>query len=181
MRRLVAFLSNGLNFVMRGPGTLSIDRTKPFNPAMFIGNGWTIWRGPKEGNGLKGDEAQDTASLALAEIGFASVLFTACLKDGETVITGKEKLARHIQAKHIRLDAKVGQCLLEEKGQATLEWLYQTFGVTWFELPGTVLRFSDGDRCFLCLYRDVYGKWRWDCYWLGSDRLAEDPSAVLAS
>src|SRR3989344_8999501 len=88
--RLAAFVNNRITFVMKGPGLLIIDRTKPFNPAAFIGNGWAIWRGPKDGNGLAGEEAQDTVSLKFTEIDFARVLFTSRLKDGETSITGEE-------------------------------------------------------------------------------------------
>jgi hypothetical protein len=180
-RRLIAFLNNGLHFIMKGQGTLIVDRTKPFGPTKFIGGGWTIWRGPKDGNGLTGEEEQDARSLARTEIDFAKMLFTSCLKDGETSITGEEKLARHLAMKHVRPDAKVGQDLLEEKNQTTLEWLYKTFGITWFELPGTVLRSGYGDRYFLYLCRGGNGRWRWSCGWLGGDRNAEAPSAVLAS
>lgn len=178
-RRLVAFLNNGLNFVMKDPGVLLINRTKPFDPATFIGIGWTIWRGPKDGNGLKGEEEQDARSLAMTEIDFSKALFTACIKEGELYITGEEKLTRHMATNHVRLDARVGQALLEECGQATLNWLYTTFNITWFELPGTVLRDSDGDRCFLCLCRSDDGRWDWNCYWLGNDRDATHVSAVL--
>ena len=179
-RRLTLFIQNGMNFVMKGPGALIVDRTKPFN-AEFIGSDWTIWLGAKDGDGLKGKEAQDPASLALTEIDFAKVLFTTCLNEGETSITGEEKLARHFAAGHIRLDVKIGQCLYKEKGQATLEWLYQTFGITWFELPGTELRRSNGSRYVLYLGRDGDGRWRWGCSWLELDRHAGNPSAVLAS
>lgn len=179
--RVAAFVNNGLSFVMKGPGVLTVDRTKPFDPAKFIGGGWTIWRGPKDGQGLEGEEEQDARSLKLAEADFANVLFTACLKDDETRVTGEEKLARHIAAGHIRLDAKVGQTLLAEKGQATLNWLYDTFGITWFELPGTTLRIAGGLRYFLCLYRGGSGRWDWDYDWLGLGRSVESPSAVLAS
>ncbi|MBI4088972.1 hypothetical protein HY415_02650 [Candidatus Kaiserbacteria bacterium] len=179
-RRLKAFLNNGLSFMMKGPSALIIDRTKPFNPAAFIGSGWTIWRGTTNGDGLTGEEEQDARSLELTEINFATVLFTACLEDGETSIIGEEKLARHIAAKHIRLDARIGQCLFEEKGQAACEWLYQTFGIRWFELSGTVLRNGFGSRCFLFLYRNNDGRWYWSYDWLGSNRDAENPSAVLA-
>lgn len=180
-RRFALFLRNGANFVMKGLGVLIVDRTKPFDPVKFIGSGVTIWRGPKDGNGLTGEEAQDAASLARTEVDFAQVLFEHCLKKDESSITGEEKLVRHIAAKQVRLDAKIGQCLLEEKGQATLEWLFNTFGITWFELPGTVLRRSGGARCFLSLYRVDDGRWHWRYYWLVHNRLAKDPSAVLAS
>ena len=176
-RRFTQFLKNGANFVMKGPGALIVDRTKPFDTNKFL----PIWRGPKDGNGLTGEEEQDTRSLKHTEIDFAKAIFTVCLKDGESAITGEEKLARHTAAKHIRLDAKVGQDLLEEKGQATLEWLFNTFGIVWFELPGTTLRYSNGRRYFLCLYRDDDDRWRWSYYWLDSYRYARNPSAVLAS
>lgn len=179
--RVAAFVNNGLSFVMKGPGVLVIDRTKSFDPAKFIGDGWTIWRGPKNRNGLEGEEEQDARSLELTEFDFAKALFTACLTEGEARITGEEKLARHLAAGHIRLDARVGQALFEEKGHATLEWLYQTFGITWFELPGTTLRGADGLRYFLCLCRGDDGQWSWDYDWLGNGRDVKFPSAVLAS
>jgi hypothetical protein len=166
--RIIAFLNNRLCLITKGPSALLVDRTKPFNPAEFIGKGWTI-------------EAEDAKSLKLAEIDFAKVLFTACLKDGETVITGEEKLVRHIAAKHIRLDAKIGQCLFEEKDQVTLEWLHKTFGITWFELPGTILRRAGDRRYFLYLYRGGASRWDWSYDWLGDARPATVPSAVLAS
>mgnify|MGYP001607482926 len=172
--RIIAFWNNGLSFAMKGPGTLIVNRTKPFDLM-------PIWRGPKDGDGLTGEEEQDIRSLKLNRVDFAKVLSTACLKDGETPITGEEKLARHIVAKHIRLDAKFGQALYEEKGQATLEWLFNTFGITWLEFPGTVLRSDGGNRCFLYLCRDGLGRWYWSYRWLGSVRGATSPSAVLAS
>ncbi len=167
--------------IIKGPSSLIVDRIKPFDAAKFIGSGTTIWRGPKNGDGFTGEEEQDLASLTLTEFDFSKVLFEHCIKEGETVITGEEKLARHIAAKHIRLDARIGQGLYEEKGQATLEWLYQTFDVDWVELPGTTLRDSDGVRYFLFLYRDGYGRWRWFYGWLGRGRDVRRPSAVLAS
>lgn len=180
-RRLVAFLNNGLNFVMKSLGVLLINRTKSFDPVTFFGSGWTIWRGAKDGDGLKGEEDQDARSLALTEVDFSKVLFTACLKKGEPHITGEEKLSRHMAANHVRLDAWVGQALLEEDGQATLNWLYTTFNITWFELQGTVLCGSDGGRYFLCLYRDGGGEWHQSYYWLGHNRFATNMSAVLVT
>src|SRR3989344_4499628 len=160
--RIITFLNNGLRFVIKGPSSLIVDRTKPFNLM-------PIWRGPKDGSGLEGEEKQDARSLKLTEIDFAEVLFTTCLKDGESGITGNEKLLRHLAAKHIRLDAKIGQCLLEEKGWATLKWLYQIFGIIWLELPGTVLRGGDGLRYFLSLAcsRDGRNRWYWGYGGLG--------------
>ena len=79
-RRFALFLKNGASFVTKGPGLLVVDRTKPFDPSKFIGSGWTIWRGPKDGDGLTGEEAQDARSLKLVEIDFAKVLFEHGIK-----------------------------------------------------------------------------------------------------
>ncbi len=179
-RRLTLFFKNGANFVLKGLSALVVDRTKPFDPAKFVGKGVSIWRGPKGADGLKGEEDQDARSLKLTEVDFSGVLFEHCIKQGENSIKGEEKLTRLLAAGHIRLDAKIGQALYEEKGQATLEWLYNTFGITWFDLPGTVLRGTVGDRYVLYLYRDG-GRWHLRCRWLGYDCHVESPSAVLAS
>jgi hypothetical protein len=94
---------------------LSIDRTTPFNPAAFIGNAWTIWRGPADGTGLDGDEEQDERSLALTTIDLTTVRIETMLTEGERLITGEERLTRLKEKNHIRLDAKVFQTLWQNQ------------------------------------------------------------------
>ena len=146
---------------------LFIDRSKPFDPGTFIGAGW------KKRN-------QDRYSLSMREIDFCKVSFETCLKKGEVWITGKEKLERHEKAKHILADAKIGQTLLEEEGQKTLEYLYNKRGIAWFELLGTVLLGPDNCSYNLCLYRKS-GCWCWRHIRLSEDRGNVAPSLVLAS
>lgn len=161
---------------------LTINRVDPFDPATFIGEGWTIWRGLPKGKGLEGDEQQDARSLALTEVDFTKARFETCL-EGKTKITGEDRLCRldKLDKKDlIRADAKFGQTLYEEPGQKTLRWLYETYGVTWFELPGTILRGPRGYRHFLSLYRKDGGRWYWNFNWLDVDRHAESPALVFA-
>jgi len=163
---------------------LAINRAKPFDPAAFIGANWAIWRGPADADGLKGEERQDARSLALTEVDFTKARFETCLAEGETVITGEQRLTRLLDQKKdcIRADDNIGAALLNEPGQVTLEWLYQTHGVTWFELPGTELRSPNGYRRFLCLCRTDDGRWHWGYdRWLGNDRGAGSPALVFAS
>lgn len=120
-------------------------KLKPFNPETFIGPNWTI-------------ESQDQAALALNEIDFSQVTFQHGLKDDETHITGEEKLKR-LNGTGVLLDARVAQALYEEKDQKTLKWIYETHNISWFELAGSVLRDSSGDRCFLYLSRSDDGSW----------------------
>lgn len=154
-----------------------------FNPSTFVGSGWTIWKGPAKGDGLKGDEEQDKRSLALKEVDFRGMTkeanFLTGLEGSETVVTSEVKRARLI-AKAIQADARIGQALFEEEGQKTLRWL-DTLGITWFELLGTTLRRSDGRRGALYLDRQGGGSWGWSYSWLDYDRSAYSPALSLAS
>lgn len=167
-RRFTAFLQNGAQFVIKGPSTLIVDRSKPFDPVKFIGSGWSIVE-------------EDPAALKLTEIDFSKVCFESGLKEGESVIDGEEKLKRLKALGEVRLDAKFGHTLYEEKNQATLRFLYDTYGVTWMEFAGTVLRNSGGHRYFLYLDRGGDGSWSWYCYWLVTDRSRDSVSPLLAS
>ncbi len=166
------------------PPTGPLVLSATFNPSTFVGNGWAIWKGPAKGDGLKGDEEQDQRSLALKEVDFRGMTkeanFLTGLEGKETVVTGEVKRARLI-AKAIQADARIGQALFEEEGQKTLRWLFETLGITWFELLGTTLRGSGGGRCALYLYRQGGGSWGWHCYWLGNFRDARNPALSLAS
>ncbi|OGG54860.1 hypothetical protein A3C20_00380 [Candidatus Kaiserbacteria bacterium RIFCSPHIGHO2_02_FULL_55_25] len=175
-----AWMENGCRFVIKGPSVLVIDRSKPFDSTRFLGQGSSIWRGPAEGKGLEGEEDQDSRSVALTELDFSSVAFDNFLKEDEPTIIGEEKLVRMKADPRIRYDAGVGVALLDEKGQATLRWLHDTYGITWMEFA-TVLRYSDGHRCFLFLDRRGGGSWHARCRWLGHGRSAGGVSPVSAS
>lgn len=152
-----------------------IDRSQPFNPAAFIGQGWTIWRGPANGDGLTGQEDQDNRSLALTEIDLTKVQLVTMLKPNETSIKGDEKFKRLKRAKHICLDAKAFQTLWENQDRIPEEWKGK-----YIFFDGTVLRNPDGYRCVLYLYFGG-GRWHWNCHWLDNDWYSDSPSAVLAS
>jgi hypothetical protein len=82
-----------------------------FNPETLLGKGWSIWRGPADGDGLQGEEQQDSRSLALQEVDLSQVLFETNLKPDEFRIVGEEKLRRLKEKGVIRLDARIGQAL----------------------------------------------------------------------
>ncbi len=166
--RFAAFVRNGCQFEVRGPSVLSIDRSQPFSPEKFIGRGWSTLE-------------EDKRALLLTSIDFSIAAFENVLAEGETTITGEEKLVRLMSGGKICLDAKVGQALLEENGQATLRFLYDNYGISWMEFAGTVLRGSEGSRFFLCLLRSDGGSWLWHYRWLGRDRFAENVSPLIAS
>ena len=168
-KQFTAFLKNGGKVIVDSPRVISIDRSIPFDPKTFIGNGWSI-------------EEQDERAITLTEIDLTSVMFDSTLEKGEKSIKGEDKLNRlKEKTNRIRLDAGIFKTLWENQILIPEKWKEQTNGNTTFIFfDGTVLRDSDGNRYVLCLcWGD--GRWDWYYYWLGLDWSADGPSAVLAS
>jgi hypothetical protein len=140
---------------------IHIDRSTPFNPATFIGKGWTI-------------KEQDERSLALTELDLIKIKLETTLEDIETSVRGEEKLLRLKAMNAIRLDARIAQILYEDPFRIPEEWKKY-----FIYFDGTILRNPDGDRYVLCLYWN--GHWEWNDDWLEEDCEADSPSAVLAA
>ena len=161
---------------------LPINRSKPFDPAKFIGAGWSIWRGPANGNGLEGDEDRDSRAATLAQVELNQVQLVTCLKKNEPVTTGEERLKRLQADDRIRLDENAFQAFWENREQLPARFKERVNGnIQFIFFDGVVLRRSDGRRVTLCLYFDSDGSWLWNYRWLGFDRGVRSPSAVLAS
>ena len=146
--------------------------TAPFDPATFIGEGWSLI-----------PEEQDKRSTALKEVDMSKVEFVTCLEPGETSITGEEKLERLKKKNCIRLGATVfagpWQDYQVNGKDSVLEHLYQEKGITYMDFPGDVLLSPVGDRYVLYLYRDGDGSWGWDYYWLDDDWHTRGVSVVI--
>jgi hypothetical protein len=160
---------------------LRIDRATPFNPITFLGEGWSIWKGPVDGNGLTGEEEQDKRSLVLTTIDLTSIRLEPMFKKGEVYIKGEEKLKRLKSAGHIRLDAKVFQTIWENQHLIPEKWKEKTNGyTTYIFFDGTTIRPPHGHRYVLYLSWPA-GQWFWGYHWLDLDWVASGPSAVLAN
>jgi hypothetical protein len=165
-KHFTAFLKNGGRVIVGEPKVIPIDRSKPFNPAKFIGEGWTI-------------EEQDERSLALAEIDLTSIQFEHMLSQGETWIMGEDKLRRPKDAGHIRLDAKVFQTLWENQHLIPERFKEKKNGnTTVISFDGTVLRNLDDYHYVLYFYWND-NRWHWSFRWLYSERPTNYLSAVL--
>lgn len=105
-REFTRFLANSSRMIMVQSSVVPINRVAPFNPAKFLGQGWSIWQGPIDGDGLCGDEDQDTRSLEFTQLDLSQVKLVTCLHEDETRITGEERLRRLKKANFIRLDAQ---------------------------------------------------------------------------
>ncbi len=153
---------------------ITIDRITPFNPVRFIGDGWSIWRGPADGNGFDGPEQQCAASLALTEVNVAKITLKTCLMGEETSVHGEEYLQRLKKSTHLILDAKVGQILLQNKHLIPEEWKSKSV-----YLMGTELRGPDGDRGVIFLFLRNRLRWDWSYMWLNDRFTPHNPAAVI--
>lgn len=161
---------------------IAIDRTNLFNPTELIGNDWSFWFGPADGNGLEGKPEQDSCSLALNEVDLSKIFLETRLKNAETRTTGEERLKRLITADRIRLDLGVFKTLWDNKALIPVRFKKKiNNNTTYIFFDGQTIRSPTGRRytLFLCMHDD--GALFWDVYWLDDDRGALAPSAVLAS
>ncbi|MBI5139906.1 MAG: hypothetical protein HZA94_00425 [Candidatus Vogelbacteria bacterium] len=157
-----------------------INRSTIFDPVSLLGAGSGFWKGSKNGNGRRGALEQNPRSLALTEIDLATVQFKSYLLEGDDHITGEKRfLGIKASKTDIPFDAQTGQSLYEEEGQKSLRWFYDNRGITWFECFGQTLRGSSGSRYSLVLCRLGAGSWDRHCNYLGFDRYASHPAAVV--
>lgn len=145
-----------------------ILKCRKFDPVSFLGKGWVIDEKVEKWKGTTLD---------------ANLITTKdYLREGETYINGEERFKRIKEATgDIQCDAQDFMALIQEKGHVTLNWLYETKGITWLSFWGTILRSPGGRRSVLYLYRSGVGSWRSDYGWLAYDWRDSNPAAVLAS
>ncbi|MDZ7798599.1 MAG: hypothetical protein U5L76_03180 [Patescibacteria group bacterium] len=142
----------------------------PFDVENFIGKGWSV------------NEQVSKRSSDNLEAG--QITRNDYLKEGESYINGEERLRRIKVAgeQDLQLDAEDFLALWQEEGHTTLNWLYETKGITWLSFWGTILGGPVGRRLVLYLCRYVDGSWRWLYDWVDRDVWSSGrPAAVLAS
>jgi len=100
---------------------VALDGELPARFAQFLEDCGSM---KKPGVLIVGDERVD----------FSQVLFETCLESGERSVTGYDKLERHLQKGHTHLGWEVADALRKEKGMTTIEWLFDTLGITSFEI-----------------------------------------------
>lgn len=182
VRKALCGVAVGIGPVVGEPLILPIDRSKPFNPAEFIGSGWSIWLGPAGGDGLEGEEERDYRSATLTYLDLKKVQLATCLKRCERSTTGEKRLKRLKADGRIRLDENAFKAFWENQALIPSRFKERVNGnIQFIFFDGVVLRSPDGLRCALDLSFRSNGSWRWGCNWLDSDRSASYPSAVLAS
>lgn len=178
-------VTRGLASIVRHSFKLALD--KVFNPTEFIGDGWSIWLGPADGDGLEGDEDY---LLEPDVVDFEQLVLETHLKGEETSILGEEKMKRARASKNRQLGGKTflalwlnwQECKAAGKPEdSILECLCRggKIGKVIYFF-GLTLRDPLGNRRVLCLCL-FGGAWRWGYNWLGNQWDAGIPSVSLAS
>ena len=167
--------------------SLVLVTSKQFDPTKFLGEGWTIWKGPIKGDGMHGEEDVDPRSLGIKKIKVSEFIFETSLNADEGSGVEEEKLCRLKEEKpdFTRFGGNVFLGLWEDyeanDENSILEWFYQNFGINRMNFPGLILRGPDGDRHVLCFFRRNDGRWFWACSWLYYQWPDSYPSAGCAS
>lgn len=147
--------------------------TQPFDPVLFVAEKWSLI-----------PEERDQRSARLTEVDFATALWEICLNEGESSITGEEKLTRLKASGKIRLGSTVFLGLWTDyqarKEDSVLERLFKEQKITYLDFFGDVLLDPRGDRYVLCFFRSERG-WSWRYLYLDYDWNAVSLSASLAS
>lgn len=160
-------IQNGARAVIVASNVLKLVDT--FNHAEFLGKDWEV---------VDCDEREDS----LTEVNWSKVNYENCLKEGESSITGEEKLKRLKIKGKLRFGGRAFFSLwkdYQEKGEASvLEQLYKTKRITYVDFFGLVFQAPGGYRGVLYLYRSGDGRWDWYYCWLAYVWYYRDLSAV---
>jgi hypothetical protein len=144
--------------------TTVLNFSGDFDP-VFVGKDWKVLTDTDNGIGID----------------LTKVRFETCLKEDEAFTTGEERLIRLKTTNHGSLGGKAFKACWENRHLLPDSWKKDENGNTrYIFFDGLVLQSPGGSRCTLYLYWDG-GGWDWYYGWLGSDRYANDPSAVLAN
>ncbi len=154
-------------------------------PLVILAQGWSFWKGPKDGDGLSGEEERDKVSMNRKEVDFNDeVDFLDRLAENEISISGEEKivrlkkLGRMIYGLNVFLGLWLDYDSYEDKSESVLGRLRQGRGMTHVDFLGDVLRNPDGKRCGLQIYLDDDGSCRENAFLLDSYCGVHDLSAV---
>lgn len=175
------FVLGGSAKIVRESFNLACD--KAFSPTEFIGQGWTVWKGPVAGNGLIGQEDRDVREDDIMVIDWKQVLFEDHLQEKEFSIHGEEKLKRAIASCGIQLGGKAFLSLWEDyqaNGKNSVLEKLRCNGFRCIYFFGLCLRSSIGNRSVLRLYANDY-RWWWGDNWLSGRWSASRPSISLIS
>ena len=162
--RFTAFILSGAGVK---PGQLKV-KTAPFDPANFFGNGlFTFWRGPLDGDGLRGKLRTSLASRALEEVDFEDVRLVHCDEQEHVWRTELKTEGK----RSIILGSTVFAGLIadynsnKKEKNKILYKLYHQKGISRIRFTGDVFRDPQGKAITLTMQTTSSGLWQWSYEW----------------
>jgi hypothetical protein len=138
--------------------------TKPFDPAVFMGESWSV-------------AEEDDRAERLPEIDVNAITLVTCLKKDDELPTGEHCLKLLKDMPCVRLGGRAFLGLWEHQDGIPESWK-QPFTFVFFD--GLILKHRNGSRYTLYLSWH-HDQWHWYSCWLGNTRSTSNPSAVLAA
>lgn len=139
----------GLAYI-RSSEQLILDCSKPLDIAKFFGAGVSIWRGPRDGDGMSGKLDIDPRADRLTTVDYGRVFFYSCLNKG---FVDYEYKINRLKARKKEIIRHGGQQLLalwtdyqERHEKSVLDQLRRTREITYLDFPGLILRNKYGLR-----------------------------------
>src|SRR2546429_9718196 len=137
--------------------------TKKFDPAVFMGDGWSATE-------------EDERANQLIEIDVNAITLVGCLEKDQQQPIGEQCLKLLKQTPYVRLGGRAFLALWETQDLIPGDWK-EPFLLVFFD--GLILRHRNGSRYSLYLSWNA-GSWQWYSCWLGNTRSASNRSVVLA-
>lgn len=162
----------------------------PFIRAKFLGGNFPHWKGPVTGDGWEGVEERDMSSRFVTDVDFERADFLNCFREGDTMITGEEKLARLKELGRTLYGVTVFAGLYKdyrEYGRAgtaensVLERLFTDYGVALIGFFGDVYRSPGRRRIIMGFARCGEAEWEPVLRFLDDNQLAIEFSVVSKS
>jgi hypothetical protein len=140
--------------------TQNLACSKHFDPAIFIGEGWS-------------SAEEDERANELREIDVGTIALVTALKD-ERCTTGEERVKRLKEMPYVLLGGRAFLAFWENQRVIPESWKER---FVFFD--GLILLHRNGNR--YSLYLSWHGGgWHWYSGWIGNSRAARNPTAALA-
>ncbi|MDP1884254.1 MAG: hypothetical protein Q8L10_02700 [Candidatus Moranbacteria bacterium] len=124
----------------------------------FLGKGFTVWKGPIDGDGLSGEEDRDTRPFLQSKL----YLMSLCSEESHTIEEQRTSILKTVDNR-VLLGLNTALSLIIDVGvhkeKSRLEFEYGEVGISEFIFAGQVFRGPDGKRYVLRLKRHGAGDW----------------------
>jgi hypothetical protein len=140
-----------------------------FNPEDFFGKGWSIWKGPRDGDGLEGEEECDKRFKFLPKAVYLNSVEFITHEKRDNPTTGFQEIYLLKEFGYVPCGASAYLALVQDyvscqdKAKSVLEMIYNKHHAH-IDFCADILRCPEGCPYVLYLCRGDDNKWHWGSY-----------------